>query len=54
MEQNFIVQLSMIGDTFPKNKNHITLVKVERWRFSQENTTYYLDKAPSDIIFFAC
>ena len=44
----------MIGDTFSKNKNRSILVKVERWRFSQENTTDYLDKAPNDIMRFAC
>lgn len=39
----------MIGDTFTK-KSQGNLVKVERWRFSQENTTYNLDKAPKDIM----
>ena len=40
----------MIGDTFFKTKKRTTLVKVERWRFSQENTTYYLDNAHDDIM----
>gem|GEM_PF-2253355 len=32
----------MMGDTFRRKK----LVKVERWRFSVENTTYDLDNGP--------
>ena len=40
----------MMGDTFLKIKSG-NLVKVERWRFSQENTTYYLDNALNDIMF---
>lgn len=37
-----IVEKSMMGDTFDVER----IVKVERWRFSVENTTDHLDKAP--------
>lgn len=37
----------MMGDTFDSGQ----FVKVERWRFSAENTTDHLDKALTSIMF---
>jgi len=42
------VEKSMMGDTFDSGQ----FVKVERWRFSVENTTDHLDKAPTSIMYW--